>query len=72
MASQKDSMNFNMIDLSNMFDTCSKQIFVDDIHTMQHSKNIIARELFHQLTANFDKTFLKQNKDAPPPFSMDN
>ena len=70
MASNKDSLN--MIDLSNMFDTCSKQIFIDDIHTLQNSKIIIAQELFKQLTITFNKTkFYKENKSEHLIYTID-
>lgn len=71
MDPNKDSLN--MIDLSNMFDTYSKQIFIDDIHTLQTSKTIIAQELFKQLTTYFDKIKIqKQNNDNNLTFNLDN
>jgi len=52
----KTSQNFHMIDLSNIFDDYNDEIFTDDIHTLQKSKNIIAKEMFQQIIATFEET----------------
>ena len=63
MNSISDSTGINFIDLSNMFDGIDKQVFVDEIHTLQESKTIISQELFKQLLNTFDSSQFKDTKN---------
>jgi len=56
MHATQSTRGIHLVDLSNMFDEYSNEIFADDIHIRQSAKNIVAQELFKQLLTTFGTT----------------
>jgi hypothetical protein len=55
----KKNSEVKIIDISDIYDNVSEQVFIDHAHTVQNSKIIVAKEIYKNITNDFGPKIMK-------------